>query len=76
MENKDYPKVRKAALRQNWRVVPITNGELFLAPDGVGKATWHRAHASSSPHALDGFLRDLRRAGFDDGALRRWPKGE
>ena len=65
MDNKDYPRVRKAALKQNWRVVPIAKGERFLAPDGIGKATWHRAHASSDPHALDRFVRRLEEAGFD-----------
>jgi len=46
-------------------VVPIAKGERFLAPDGIGKATWHRAHASSDPHALDRFVRRLEEAGFD-----------
>ncbi|HET7234975.1 MAG TPA: hypothetical protein VFK59_00920 [Actinomycetota bacterium] len=71
MDNKDYPKVRREALRQGWRVIPIANGELFLAPDGVGKATWHRRHASSHPHALDDLVRRLKQAGFDAGALGR-----
>ena len=71
MDNKDFAKVRKAALKQSWRVVPIASGELFLAPDGVGMATWHRRHASTHPHALDDLVRDMKRAGFDAQVLGR-----
>jgi hypothetical protein len=45
-------------------VVPIANGERFLAPDGIGRANWHRTHRSSDPHALDRLVRDLRRLGL------------
>ena len=71
MDNKDYPKARRAALKQGWRVEPTATGERFLAPDGIGMATWHRRHASSDPHALEEFIRRLVRAGFDPRGLRR-----
>jgi hypothetical protein len=44
---------------------------MFLSPDGSSKVAWHRAHASSDPHALDGFVRQLRRAGFDLSRVER-----
>jgi hypothetical protein len=67
MNNRDYPKVRRAAQKQGWRPIPTAKGEMLLAPDGLTKVTWHRAHRSSDPSALDALVRDMKRAGF------RWP---
>jgi len=64
MDNKDYPKVRKAALKQDWRVESVAQGEMFFSPEGSTTVTWHRQHRSSSPYALDRFVRELRRSGF------------
>jgi len=64
MDNKEYPDVRKEAIRQGWLVVPTRLGERFLGPDGITTANWHRAHASLSPRALDWLVRDLRKGGF------------
>ncbi len=65
MDNKEYPKVRKAARKQGWKIEPIKSGEMFYSPDLQTKVPWHFAHSSSDPHALDGFVRELRKAGFD-----------
>ncbi len=67
MDNRDYPKVRKAARKQGWRVEATTEGEMLYAPDGQSKIVWHTAHASSDPHALDSLVREMRKSGF------RWP---
>jgi hypothetical protein len=67
MDNREYPKVRRAAQRQGWSVVPTAHGEMLLAPDGRSKVMWHRAHTSSDPNALNSLVRDMRRMGF------RWP---
>lgn len=67
MDNKDYRKVRNAAMEQGWRVASTKHGETFLAPDGRMKVMVHRLHASSDPRALDHIVRRLKRAGF------RWP---
>lgn len=64
MDNKDFPKVRKAASRQGWVPEPTADGEMFYAPDGSTKVAWHHAHASSDPHALDAFVRRLRATGL------------
>jgi hypothetical protein len=65
MDNKEYPKVRKAAIRQGWRPKPTKDGEMLLSPDGVTKAHWHKT--PSDHRALDNFMRDLRKGGF------KWP---
>lgn len=67
MDIKDYPKVRREAERQGWRVEPTSNGEMFYSPNGVDKAAWHTPHVSSSPRALDHLVRQLGKGGF------RWP---
>jgi hypothetical protein len=67
MDNRDYPHVRRAAVRQGWLVHPTKHGERFLSPDGRTTAGWHTTHASSDPHALDALIRQLRKGGF------RWP---
>lgn len=63
MDNKDYPKVRKAARKQGWRVEPTEHGEMFYSPDGSTKVAWHQSHSSSDPHALDALVRRLRATG-------------
>ena len=68
MDNKDYPKVRREALKQGWTLEQTKSGERFLSPDGTTTAGWHEGHRSSGPHALDAFVRQLRKGGF------RWPR--
>lgn len=68
MDNREYKKVRKAALAQGWTVRDTKKGEIFFSPDGKSIAPWHRAHASSNPHALDSFIRRLEAGGFDKSA--------
>jgi hypothetical protein len=63
LDNKDFPKVRKAAMKQGWISERTAAGEVFYAPDGSTKVAWHSAHASSDPHALDAFVRRLRATG-------------
>ena len=62
MDNRDYPKVRREAVRQGWRVESKRNGELFLAPDGRGKAMWH--FTPSDHRALNNLVRHLKASGF------------
>ena len=62
MENRDYLKVRREALRQGWRIVTIKSGERLLSPDGIHSATWHRT--PSKQNAMNRFIDDLRRGGF------------
>lgn len=64
MNNKHYRKIRKQATRQGWNVNQTSEGEMFLSPDGVTRVAWHMAHASSDPHALDAFVRQLRKGGY------------
>ena len=64
MDNKDYRKVRKSARKQGWIVEPTSSGEMFFSPDGQKQVVWHTAHASSDPHALDAFVRELRKGGY------------
>ena len=72
MDNREYPRVRREALRQGWDVRPTRHGERFRPPDGSTVLVWHRAHRSSDPHALDALVRDLRRTGsFEWPAPRR-----
>lgn len=68
MDKGDYPKVRRAAVKQGWRVERTAQGEMFYSPDGRSQALWHTAHASSDRHALDAHVRRLRKGGF------RWPR--
>jgi len=68
MDPKEYPKVRREAIRQGWLVERTRQGEMFLSPDGRTAIAWHRAHRSSDPHALDSLVRALRRTG-----LFTWP---
>jgi len=62
MDNRQYPKVRKAAERKGWIVRPTKKGEMFYAPDGVTMVLWH--HTPSGHRALDNHVTRLRRAGF------------
>ena len=62
MENRDYLKVRREALRQGWRISKIKSGEKLLSPDGIHSATWHRT--PSAKNAIKSFVNDLRRGGF------------
>ena len=68
MDNKDYRRVKKAAIRQGWRIKPVADGEMFYSPNDAVQALWHTAHSSSDPKALDAHVRRLRRGGF------RWPR--
>lgn len=61
MDPKQYPKVRREAIRQGWLVTPTRHGEMFRSPDGRTAIAWHRVHRSSDPHALDALLRALQR---------------
>lgn len=63
MDNKEYPKVRKEAERQGWKVKPTRKGEMLLAPDGVTSVQWH--HTPSDHRALDNMVAKMRRAGFE-----------
>ncbi len=62
----DYRHVRRAALRQGWRVEPRKMGEMFKSPDGVTQVMWHRT--PSDVHAIRRFVDELRRGGFE------WPR--
>ena len=64
MDNKDYRKVWRQAARQGWTVSQTSEGGMFLSPDGVTQVAWHTAHASSDPHALDAFVRQLLKGGY------------
>ena len=64
MDNKDYPKVRRAAIKQGWRCVATKYGEMLLSPDGTYGQAIDRLHRSSDQHALDRIVRDMRRHGF------------
>ena len=57
-------------MKQGWRIERTVHGEMFLSPDGSSKVAWHRAHASSDPHALDGSIQELRKAGFDTSQIK------
>ena len=76
MENRDYLKVRREALRQGWRIVSIKSGERLLSPDGLHSATWHKT--PSKQNAMRRFVGDLRRGGFEwpppTGKGARWAK--
>jgi hypothetical protein len=63
MDNKDFPKVRKAARRQGWHVEATSDGEMFYSPDGRSKALWH--HTPSDRNAMKAF-----RAPTQEGRLR------
>lgn len=62
MDNREYPKVRREAEPQGWRVVPKRSGEMWLGPDGVTQVMWH--FTPSDHRALDNFVTKLRRGGF------------
>jgi hypothetical protein len=62
MENRDYLKIRREALRQGWRARAIKSGEMLLSPDGIHAATWHRT--PSAQDAIKRFVRELRLGGF------------
>lgn len=64
MDNKEFRKVRRQAVKQGWTLTPTAQGEMFLSPDDQMQVAWHVAHASSDPHALDAFVRQLRKGGF------------
>jgi len=63
MDNREYPKVRKEAERQGWKVKSTRKGEMLLAPDGVTSVMWH--HTPSDHRALDNTVTKMRRAGFE-----------
>jgi hypothetical protein len=67
MDNREYPKVRREAERQGWRVKPTRKGERLLGPDGVSSVQWHRT--PSDHRALDNMVAEMRRCGF------RYPAG-
>lgn len=76
MENRDYLKVRREALRQGWRISSIKSGEMFLSPNGIHAATWHRT--PSAQNAIKRFVDQLRRGGFvwppPEGKGSHWAK--
>lgn len=65
MDNREYKNIRKAALAQGWTTRETKKGELFFSSDGRSMATWHRAHASSDPNALESFVKKLEKGGFE-----------
>ena len=64
MDNKEWPKVRKAAVQQGWTLVSTKKGEQLRSPDGTGMVTLDQMHGSSDPHALDQTVRRMRKHGF------------
>lgn len=64
MDKREFPKIRKAAKRQGWVIRQTRDGEMFYSPDGTTKVAWHAAHGSSDPHALEAFVRQLKKGGF------------
>jgi len=62
MDNREYPKVRKEAEPQGWRLKPTRDGEMWLAPDDQTKILWH--FTPSDHQTLDNHVSKLRRAGF------------
>ena len=63
MDNREYPKVRKEAERQGWRVKETRKGEMLLAPDGQTSVLWH--HTPSDHRALDNTVAKMKQAGFE-----------
>lgn len=60
---KELKEIVKAAEEQGWRVKVLKNGHLmFLAPDGINKAT--TGGTPSDHRAIDNHLSRLRRYGF------------
>jgi len=64
MDDRDWPRVRRAAERQGWVVDETRNGVALRSPDGTTTVIMDRLRASSDEHALDRTVRRMRRPGF------------